>query len=348
MRTRTTAFVALLAAAVGMACPGNTLLAAEDPKECKLTMYDSIDLIVASDGDIFVPASFNGHAGVMSLTLSSAISFIHQSSVEQMGLDTRRSPVLAYINNVKATQLAKFKQFAIGNAGLGKGEFLVNSAPVTRTEVDGKPVLGALGTEAFTVLDFELDLSRKKLNLFSQKHCRGSVVYWADDWGSAPLYLSKIGTMFFPVELENKKVEATFAPGAAYTRLTTDVTQRLYGFDENSPGIEKEPAKDGDEPNAHFRAMQMTARGMTVRNSRIQLVEPATQRASGKLTGCKLETSGRTGGGAGYSGCENTYPMHLGRNVLNQMRFYFATKEKMIYFTLANATKAGAPASTPD
>ena len=39
--------------------------------------------------------------------------------------------------------------------------------------------------------------------------------------------------------------------------------------------------------------------------------------------------------------------MALGRNVLEKLRLYFATKEKRVYFTLANATfstNAAAPA----
>jgi len=30
--------------------------------------------------------------------------------------------------------------------------------------------------------------------------------------------------------------------------------------------------------------------------------------------------------------------MYLGRNVLERLRFYFATRERIVYFTLAEAT----------
>jgi hypothetical protein len=343
-RTIAMGVAACVAAMIGILQPGNVSQAATkaNAKECRLQLFDSIDLVVSDSGDLYVPVSFDGHPGMMSLTLSSGLSFINEGALESLGLPTERAPIEAYINGAKAIRLARFRRLAIGNAGFGKGEFLVNAGSVQTIEVAGKPVLGALGTEAFTVVDFELDLSRRKLTLFSQDHCPGNVVYWADEWGSAPLYISPVGTLYFPVELENRKVEANFEPGAPFTRLSTDVTKRLYGFDTSSPGIETEPSPRGGEPESHFRAMQLTAPGMTVRNSRIRLVPaPAKMRADIQ---CTLQFSGRRGGGVGYSGCENRYPMNLGRNVLTQMRFYFATKEKKIYFTLANATK-GAPAA---
>jgi hypothetical protein len=89
---------------------------------------------------------------------------------------------------------------------------------------------------------------------------------------------------------------------------------------------------------AHYRAMRLTAPGLTVSDTRIRLSVPR------QLGGCILETRGRKGGGVGYTGCENVYPMSLGRNILTQLRLYFATKEQILYFT---AVGAGVDSTAP-
>ncbi len=300
------------------------------PKDCSLKMFDSIDIVVGDD--VYVPVEIDGHAGVMSLSLESGISYLDESTVGTLGLKKSLSPVEATIDKKKATQMGGFKALRVGKVNFGKGRFLINRGKEKEAPA-GLPNFGSLGTEVFKGVDFELDLSRNKLNLFSQDHCPGRVVYWADEWGTAPLMAGEFGTIYFPVELEGLKVETTFAPSEELTRLKTDVTRRLYGFDKTSPGVETEPSPDDSEPMAHFRAMELTARGMSVRNSRIRLTDPPDKT-------CSLSTSGRKGAGAGYQGCHNIYPMALGRNVLSKLRLYFATQEKMLYFTIADATRA--------
>jgi len=231
--------------------------------------------------------------------------------------------------------MATNKQFQVRFAEQGK---IVTFRIGDRKSVmgpNGKPVFGVLGSESFAGVDFELDFSRGKLNFFSQDHCPGRVVYWADDWGSAPLLVSKLGTFYFPVELEGQKVEATFASAEPLTRLTTDVAKRLYGFDEKSPGVEVEVLPGYRRPVAHYRAMQLTAPEMLVKNVHVRLAK----RPSGV---CPLLMPAPESGAVGYD-C-NSYPMALGRNVLSKLRLYFALRERKLYFTLADRTFPQAPA----
>jgi hypothetical protein len=188
----------------------------------------------------------------------------------------------------------------------------------------------------FLGIDFELDLARRKLNVFSPKHCKGQVVYWAKEWGSAPLFIGQQDNFYFPVELEHKKIQAAFSPSDLYSQLATDVTRRLYGFDASSEGVETVIGPKG-EVKARYRAMQLTAPSMEVSNTKIELIDPPWW-VNGKpsRSRCSLTTAGREG--AGYASCGNIVPMYLGRNVLERLRFYFATNEKVVYFTLADAS----------
>ena len=46
-------------------------------------------------------------------------------------------------------------------------------------------------------------------------------------------------------------------------------------------------------------------------------------------------------GAATYEGCLGIHPLALGQNVISKLHFYIATKEKMLYFTPAEASGKG-------
>src|SRR5262245_10305401 len=196
---------------------------AADEPNCGLKLYTSIDLIVPTGGDaVFVPVTLNEKPALMVLNLGSAATVLSQSAADGMSLRRHAAPPAdIYFGGERVTQMAKFDSFAIGKLGLGKGDFLVTPAVDALGTIDGRPVIGHLGAEVLSVVDFELDLARKKLNLFSQDHCRGNVVYWAKAYDSAPLYKGALGELYFPMELEGKKVQAMLQPSEAVTTLKT-------------------------------------------------------------------------------------------------------------------------------
>jgi hypothetical protein len=76
--------------------------------------------------------------------------------------------------------------------------------------------------------------------------------------------------------------------------------------------------------------MKLSGQGLDIINARIQLIEPA-----GLV--CDL---GHSQGAATYVGCYGLHPLELGQNVINKLHLYIATKEKMLYFTAAEAAEA--------
>lgn len=285
----------LIAGLIALSSPA---LAAESgappgpPKDCSLQRYDSIDLVEGR----YVPVELEGRAGFMSLDLA-RVSFIDRAWLGMFAVPLSDAKVAVHDPGIDETYVANFSSLKIGKMRFDSpGKFL--GMPVSQKEgrrkQDGRTVFGVLGADILGAVDFELDLSRGKLNLFSQDHCPGQVVYWADDWGTAPLMVGKLGTIYFAAELEGQKVEAAFSLAEPFTRLNTDVTKRLYGFDEESPGVETGPLPGNPRALGHYRAMELTAHGMSVKNVSILLAHPP----SGGLY-CALVTEGREGGGAG-------------------------------------------------
>jgi hypothetical protein len=303
-------------------------------ERCGLTRITSLDLAIFPNDWVYVPVTLNGHSGFLQLQLNSPLSFLYQSAVDEAGLETRSSGGKVQQGKATENRVAVYDSLSLGTAPFGGGRLLLAADTAELQRRNNLPVFGSLGTELFSHFDFELDLSHRKLTLYSQDHCKGKVVYWAKAWGSAPLLRNRLGVLYFPVELEHKKLNASFAPSQPLTVLSTDVTRQLYGFDETSPGVTTQPPQAGEASASHYRAMSLTASDMQVRNTRIRLVPPPPL---GRAKTCSLRMSASTGA-VGYADCEGIFPMQLGRNVLESLRLYFATRENVVYFTVAGAT----------
>jgi hypothetical protein len=214
----------------------------------------------------------------------------------------------------------------------GKGEFFLvphaESGPITENE----PAIGVLGLNVFGKVDFELDFANAKLNLYSQDHCPGVVVYWTDKYSSARITQGPLGNYYFPMELDGRKIESTITTITDGNSITTDVTKHLYNFDEKSEGIETETDPTG-RSQSHYRAMALTGDGIKITNARMRLVV-------GKLPNCSLTSSHGSERAAVYEGCMGgEAPLKLGLSVARHLHLYFATKEKVLYFSDASASK---------
>jgi hypothetical protein len=316
-----------LAGAIFMLASG--ALAAQQPASkpsCPLKQYGSIDLTITDK--VLVPVTINDKPAFMSLNLTSATSALRKPALDTVGIFPSAFEAEAEVRfgSRKVTEVGRFSSLRLGDVSLGGGEFLVDPSPDTANAAD-RSVVGQLGLDVFRNVDFEIDLARRKLNLFSQEHCPGVVVYWSDTFAVVPLYRGGLGNLYLPLELDGKKVDATLSPASAITTLNTDAAKRLYGIDPRAPG-----AKNAAGNEAAYRAMQLSAPGLTVSNSRVVFEEPAHK--------CLLRLRGGASGAAGYhDNCTGFFPMKVGRNVLQELRLYFAMKEQKLYFTAAEAGK---------
>ena len=299
-------------------------LAATD--DCTLKPITSIDLLVAPGGTAILPVTLNGKRVGLMLRLDAIASLIDPVAAEEWSLPRHTVVADLQYGDLRIKQTAEYQDLTVGDIRYpAKGVFLVAPEPLNIPTVDGLKVVGMLGGSAFRGVDFELDLAHRKFKVFSQDHCPGGqVVYWSDQYTSVPLLHTRSGAYFFAIELEGRKVYATISNSRAVTTLGTDVSRALFGFDKSSAGIEETHEADGT--TYHYRAMNLTAAGVSMANARIRLVDPVKE--------CPLST--KTRDVARYK-CDGIYPMFLGGDLLQQLRMFFATKEGKLYFTSANA-----------
>jgi hypothetical protein len=172
-------------------------------------------------------------------------------------------------------------------------------------------------------MDLELDLAHHKLGLYEHSNCWNRVVSDAGNYNVVPLQRDAFGNIFFPIELDGRKLEALLTTGSAETTLSTDVTKRVYGFDKDSSGIESVIDGNGRKI-AQYRAMKLTAEGLTLTDEKVRLIDQPN-------TTCHLA---RKGDVIGYTGCLYRYPLRLGSDVLKRLHVYIATQDNVMYYTV--------------
>ncbi|HEY4210655.1 MAG TPA: retropepsin-like aspartic protease [Steroidobacteraceae bacterium] len=329
---------------------------AADAKDdvCEVVKLTKIELQMRPEvsSEILVPVKMGDSDAWMVLNAGSAFSVLMEKAASSLRLpvrEVRSSGAWIEFGGKTLDRLATVDSFQLGTVHYGKGtEFLVWSRPGPLNSYKGLPIIGLLGMDVFSHVDVELDLARRTLNLFAQESCGGGV-YWSRTFASVPILRSPFGNLYFPMELEGKWIKTTFSTVSPESSLRTDVSKRVFGFDERSSGNEVDGSSG--KQATYYRAMKLTTPGLTVTNAKIRLREPPR--------GCSVDVPGRASNGVGYEGCGGVYPMALGLSVLQKLHLYFATKENVLYFTAADAPQtevsatpisavpATAPAPTP-
>ena len=296
-------------------------------KNCPLSELGSIDFEIVNN-QVLLPVTIDGHSARMLLDTGDIATVLRGDDAQQFGLKVENLPAGADVNfgPAKITQFARVASLEVGSVHFGKSELLL----IPTMRAGRPPWVGILGMNAFSKVDFELDFTQHKLKLYSQDHCPGAVVYWADQYSSAPLIRGPLGNYYFPIELDGKKIETMISTAVGGNWLTTEVTRSLYGFDEKSPDIETKANGVGGAVS-QYRAMTLSATGFQVNNAQIGLV-------TSKPSYCTLGHG--PGNAAVYTGCMGgEAPLKLGLDVAQHLHLYFATKEKVLYFTDAAASK---------
>jgi predicted aspartyl protease len=303
----------------------------DKPVDCKLKRYASIDLTVGVNGRLLVPVTIENSDAMMVLDTGTAFSSVWQDAAVRLGLHPIPFPkgtADIHFGSIQVDQHAESRGFLLGSLKFAAIDFLV--LPESSRAIFGMPatIVGIIGMDVFSKVDVELDIAHSQLNLYSQDHCPGNVVYWTDTYASVPMKRGLAGNFSFPLELNGKKIEATISTGNLQTTLSADVERKLFK-DASDPSADGDDTGGSGVAGGSYRLMQITANGLKVINAQVVLVDS-------KGPDCKLTT---IDGASAYTGCFGAYPLKLGFSVLSNLHLYLATKERVLYFTAATTDK---------
>jgi hypothetical protein len=331
MKGRFTWYLAMiLAACIG---PG----AAAAPGRCELHLLGDVEAQVSPTGALLLAGSLNGHEVWFELRTSDGIALIREAAVSEVGLATSTlqsnasggsrittSPFHSNSSGKNIERFAKMTGMQLGPIKVPGFEALVVPAPGDELpHFRDRPIVGTVGGSLLTLSDAEISLAEHRVRFFRQSECKDDPVYWDGEFAILPLHFDYLGSLLFAMELDGQKVDTSLVGGTRESRLDEGVTRKFFGFDSTSPGIEKQSVAAGKE-QASFKAMSLTAEGLNVRNTRIQLRTASH---------CTLTAHSDQGHAIGYDNCNNIVPFTLGTDLIRQLRIYIASKKGKIYIS---------------
>jgi hypothetical protein len=291
---------------------------------CQMHRLASIDLKRTAGGAILVPVTINKTAAYMYIEIASHMSVISQQAVGRLKLPVRKigEAMEISLGSHKVEDYASAREFALAGLAYPDQGFLVDPNSSSSSWYDSEEVIGVLGNGILWTMDLELDLAHLKMNLYEPGRCTTHPVYWATDYEVVPLQRDPLGEYHFPMELDGRKLDATFSTGNSVTTLSTDVTKRVYGFGKESLGVDTVADANGFT-SSQYRAMKLTTSGLSVVDERVRLVDPPASR-------CELI---KRPDAIGYTGCLYHYPLKLGNSILEKLHIYIDTKGNQMYYT---------------
>src|SRR5215467_12086098 len=172
--------IAALAALIALSSPAGA-------ETCSLGLMASLDMTIGKNGLPIVPVTINGTNYNFAVDTAGVFSKISGDLAQKLGL--RQAPTGMEIYSVSGMVHANSVDVASLKLGAveAKHSHLMVGSPMNMSD-DGD---GILAGDLLTSFDAEFDFAKGKLNLFSQDHCPGKVVYWTQSgFAEIPFHLA--------------------------------------------------------------------------------------------------------------------------------------------------------------
>ncbi|MBI1329634.1 MAG: hypothetical protein GC166_06995 [Alphaproteobacteria bacterium] len=300
--------------------------------DCSLQQMAALDMRELQDGRITVPVKVNGAEYQFLVDTGGVYSSLSSDIVKQ--LDLKKHEIAGQLYGIRGNR----KKYGVSLDSFMIGPNEAKRFKVVVEDADGLPpgVSGILAPDMLSVFDADFDFGKKKLNLFSQRHCPGKVVYWTNAYVEVPFdYIGRGGHINFSMALDGKVLPITFDTGSAITLISESRARSQFGVATDSPGVERMPdAKDDWVVKFSKRFDTLTLDGVTVKNPMIYLFDDAAI-----ARGFKRENSYKSDTDPIYGDSISASPLILGMNVIQKLHLYVAFGEKKIYATAAGDTK---------
>jgi predicted aspartyl protease len=117
------------------------------------------------------------------------------------------------------TSEVELRSFTVGGVAIPWRR--VRVAPVNVASVFSGPLDGVLGADSLSSFDVDLDLQGHRMILYEKQTCPGAVPAWTEPYATITAGRSRGDHLFFPVQLDGRRIDAFVDTGSQFTVLST-------------------------------------------------------------------------------------------------------------------------------
>jgi Aspartyl protease len=306
-----------------------------DAPSCSLGLMASLDMTMLPEGHVEVPLSLNGTTYQFMVDTAGIFSKISENAVKQLGLS--ETPTNMELYGVKGK--LHLSAVDVASLKLGNNEAKHFHLAVQGDEMfGGKKYDGVLAADLLTLFDVEFDFKGKKMNLFSQDHCPGKVVYWTQaGYAEIPFRLTAgpLGQgnnhIVLTMALDGHDVTTDFDTGSNTTWLGRRTASQIFSVDDKSTGVERVPGSPDSDPVYVKQFAQLKLGGVAVQSPVIEILPDRSDDAF------RMEHSEKSRDDPIYGARLEHEDLTLGMNVISKLHVYIAYKERKLYVTAPDA-----------
>lgn len=274
-------------------------------KNCTLKEFPSLPISFDSSGGVTVPVTIDGHKVHLLIDTGGDFSLFSRSSASRLGLEPHDLPFGVYLTAWGGLDLDQYilaKTITIAGMQAKDKQMALVPDYIMSPGDDG-----TLGEEVLKYFDVDFDFSDGKFNLFSQKHCKGMVVYWTNNpYAKIPFRIDHSRSIRLEVQLDGKDVSAMIDTGTSQSVMSREVAADLFHLTR----------ADMKTSDGHYPFKFLKFHGVTVSNPDIVLVPDDKSQILDRV---------------------REPAMIIGMGILRQLHMYIAFKERNIYVTPADA-----------
>ena len=168
----------------------------------------------------------------------------------------------------------ELRSFTIGGVEVPRKR--VRVAPIEIVNALSGPLDGVLGADTLSSFDIDLDLPGRRMTLYQEQSCAIASPAWTQPYARIAAGRSPSNRLYFPVQLDGRRISALFDTGAQFSVLSTRTALAL-GVSEGV--LARDPAvmvrgADGEQLSAHaHRFFRLEVDGEVIRNAEIDVTE---------------------------------------------------------------------------
>src|SRR6202047_2517355 len=140
--------------------------------------------------------------------------------------------------DIPASEL-ELRSFTIGGVEVPRKR--VRVAPIEIVNALSGPLDGVLGADTLSSFDIDLDLPGRRMTLYREQSCAIASPAWARPYARIAAGRSPSNRLYFPVQLDGRRISALFDTGAQFSVLSTRTALALCV----SEGVLARPCSDG-------------------------------------------------------------------------------------------------------